>query len=79
MGDSDDLVNGRAMEKAYKKTKCPQDSASTAFTSTCIYWRPEEQAEAADRAKKGDLDDESPQNAQDEEDLADKLESVTLA
>jgi hypothetical protein len=79
MGDSDDLVNGRAMERAYKKTKCPQDSSSTAFTSTCIYWRPDLQTKPAGDSKPGDSESESLPNAQAEQDLAEKLGAVTLA
>ncbi len=40
LGHPDDLIHGQVMEKTYSKTKCPQDTSSTAFSGTCIYWRP---------------------------------------
>lgn len=40
MSKSDDLANMEVMERTYTKSAFPEDTASTAFSSTCIYWKP---------------------------------------
>lgn len=83
LGELDDLVNGRVMEETYGKMKCPQDSSSTAFSGTCIYWRLSD----GDRAIEGDHHDgktaedavtDSSRGVTDDRDLAQALELVTL-
>lgn len=34
------MENGQVMEKTYLKTRFPQDTSATAFTSTSIYFQP---------------------------------------
>lgn len=81
LGDSDDLVNGQVMEKTYGKMKCPQDTSTTAFSGTCIYWRKSDGDEIVSKDSLGTEDlavAASPRDATDEGELARVLESVTL-
>lgn len=71
-------MNGRIMEKTYAKMKCPQDSSSTAFNSTSIYWRSGDKALPPSGDDPKDVEAKPSKDPQDEEDIASKLESITL-
>jgi hypothetical protein len=81
LGEPDDLFNGRLIEKIYSKTRCPQDTSSTAFSGTSIYWRPNDNN--ADRPSnvtedEGESVAKIAGDAEDEKELMQKLKSITL-
>jgi hypothetical protein len=75
----EDLVNMKALETSHVKRSFPQDSASTAFTNTCIYIRPDFTLRAEtdnEKAAPSMSPTDTPSNEQD--DLAAKLISTTI-
>ncbi|ATY67282.1 hypothetical protein A9K55_000021 [Cordyceps militaris] len=59
MDKATDLENMKKMHQTYTRYSFPQDTASTAFSSTSIYWRPPDGVQAA--ASEADGDDGSVQ------------------
>lgn len=70
------MAKGKAMEETYEKKKHPQDSMSTAFTNTTIYWRPTDIPADSKADEKNSKASET--DSDNEDDLSKKLESITI-
>lgn len=80
LDDASDLQGMKTLEDTYRKFPFPQDTNGTAFSSTCLYWRPKAcDVRNEDTEKANTAEDESGEQPENEtaDESKDKSEDKT--